>query len=254
MQTVLHKLTLSAIAFTAMAMAPISVLATSIPLGGGGILNLSNMPGTVVGVSSVCINWSGVAGPCVTGSVQDAVSGTDPIFVSGSTAADTIKNLPAGVATPLVGFETVQSTLPGGVITFDLTSIVLPGASGNCATDVFCRPGGPSPFSFTQNSANQVSVSFAVTLLAYTGTSASGTTVYNGVFTTQLSGTLPNGATVTIPNILAFEAGGGNITSTWSATESPVAPATVPEPLSFMLLGSGLVGVSVLGRRRYRRW
>jgi len=236
-----------------MAMAPISALATSIPLGGGGILNLSNLSGTVVGVSSVCINWTGAAGPCTTtANNPDSVSGTDPIFLSGSAFPGTIKNLPAGVVTPLVGFETVQSSLPGGVVTFDLTGIVLPGASGNCLTDVFCRPGGASPFSFTQDSANQVSVSFAVTLLAYTGTSASGTTVYNGVFTTQLSGTLPNGTTVTIPNILAYEAGGGNITSTWSATESPVAPATVPEPLSFMLLGSGLVGVSVLGRR-YRR-
>jgi len=251
-QTAIHKLTVTAIAFSALAITTTGAFATSIPLGGGGVLNLSNMPGTVVGVSNICINWSGTAGPCTPTSVQDSVSGTDPIFVSGSTAQDTIKNLPAGVVTPLVAFETVQSTLPGGIVTFDLTSIVLPGAAGNCATDVFCRPGGASPFTFVQDTANQVTVSFAVTLLGYTGTSASGSTVYNGVFTTQLSGNLPNGAVVNIPNILAYEAGGGNITSTWSASESPVAPTTVPEPMSSLLLGSGLLGLSLFGRR-YRR-
>jgi len=66
-----------------------------------------------------------------------------------------------------------------------------------------------------------VAISFNTIEIAYTGSSATGFIPYQGLFTTQLSGPLPNGQPASIANILAYEAAGGTISSTWSATESP---------------------------------
>lgn len=233
-----------------------NIFATAIPLGGGAILQLSNMAGTLVGVSNACINWNS-AGTCANPpiAVQDTVSGQDSaVYTIGSTALDTIKNLPLGVAVPLVDFMTVQSPLAGGEVHFDLTGIVVPSlpAGNNCTTfalSAICNPGNNSPFLLTQQSANQVGISFATKEIGYTGTSASGFTIFDSIFTTQLSGTLSNGQTVTIPNILALIASGGTVTATWSASQSPEPPVTTPEPLSLSLLGLGLVMVGVVGRK-----
>jgi hypothetical protein len=220
-----------------------SLFGTPIPVSNGAILQLSNLQTQLVALNNMCINW-GTPAPCqtITG-VGDTVSGSDnTVFTVGSGAAngDTILDLPAGVATPLVGFETVQSPLPGGIVTFDLINIVVPAspAVNNCtafALGAVCSPGGGSPFLLVQTSTIQVSISFSLNAIAYTGSSATGSTPYNAIFTTQLSGTLPNGAAVTIPNILFFIAGGGTITTTWSATESPAAQQTTLCPQSFQV-------------------
>ena len=253
-QALYQKLSITAVAMTVLVIAP-KASATPIPLGGGAVLNLSNMVGTLVGVSNTCINW-GKPAVCQTATgIQDSVSGSDPgVFIVGSTALDTIKDLPVGVALPLVDFQTVQSPLPGGVVHFDLTAIQVPAtpAGNNCTTfalSAICSPGGGSPFTLFQQSANQVGISMALSENAYTGTSATGTTPYNAIFTTQLSGLLSNGNTVTIPNILALVGSGGTITATWSATESPLA--AVPEPGQFFLLGTGLIGLGLWKTRRH---
>jgi hypothetical protein len=215
--------------------APARIYATPIPLGGGGVLQISNLTGDLLGISNVCINWNSAA-PCTNppGSVQDTVSGQDPaVFTVGSGPLNTIKNLPVGVVTPLLDFMTVQSPLAGGVVHFDLISITIPAipAGNNCVTfalSAVCNPGGGSPFVLFQQSANQIAISFSATEEAYTGTSGTNynaATAYNAIFTTQLSGHLPNGQTVTIPNVLLFIAGGGTVTATWSATASPVSSA-----------------------------
>jgi len=225
----------------------------------GGGLNLSNMTGALVGVTSACINWQyNIDTTCQTATgVQDSVSGTDTtLFAVGSTATDTIKDIPAGVATPLVDFETVAGGSGGaGEVFFDLTSVTIPGAFGNCASGAVnnsCNAGGGSPFILTQNTSNQVTVSFSASLDGYTGTSATGTTPYSAVFSTTFSGTLANGMPDTIPNILNYVATGGVLQSTWSAAESPVPSSGTPEPMTFVLLGSGLVGLSVVRKRRSR--
>ena len=247
-----QKLTVSVLAVAALAIAPAQVSATPIPLGGGGVLNISNLVGTLVGVSNTCINWGYPAACSAATAVQDTVSGSDPaVFTVGATALDTIKDLPIGVPLPLVDFETVQSPLPGGVVHFDLTSILVPATpvGNNCSTfalSAICTPGGGSPFTLFQQSSNQVGITLALSENAYTGSSGTGVTPYNAIFTTQLSGTLNNGQTVTIPNILALIAGGGTVTATWSATESPSA---VPEPSQLLLLGTGLIGLGFLRRR-----
>ena len=226
-----------------------NVFATSIPLGGGGVLNLSNFTGKLVAVSPGCINW-GSPDACQTATgVPDTVSGNDAaVFTVGSSALDTIKDLPLGVATPLVDFLTVESLLPGGVVHFDLNNIVIPGAFGTCntfAVNNVCNPGGNSPFVLFQSTPTQISVTFSVTASTYTGTSASGFTAYDGIFSTTLSGNLSNGQPDTIPNLLNFFAHPGNVVnSTWSATFSP--STSVPEPGTWMSLGLGLIAVGSL--------
>jgi hypothetical protein len=216
----------------------------------------------LLGLSNACLNFNSAA-PCTNppASVLDTISGQDPaVFTVGSSAFDTIKDLPAGVVTPLIDFQTVQSPLAGGIVHFDLISIVIPGipAGNNCTTfalSAICNPGGGSPFLLIQQTANQVGIQFGTTEEAYTGTSGmayNAATPYNGIFTFQISGVLPNGQTDTIPNILLFIAGGGTITTTWSSTQSPASTSQVPEPVSSSLFGSGLIGLAMLSRRLRR--
>lgn len=244
----------SALGTACLLVLPAGMYATPLPLGNGGVLQIGNMFGNLVGISNACINWNSAA-PCANppGSVPDSVSGQDPgVFTVGSTALDTIKDIPAGVVTPLVDFLTLQSPLPGGIVHFDLISLVIPAipAGNNCvafALSTVCYPGGGSPFILFQQTADQVAISFSATGEAYTATSGvnyNAATAYNSIFTAQLSGLLPNGKTVTIPNVLAYLAGGGSVTATWSATASPVSPTGVGSVLSVTTtsVGSGKVG------------
>jgi hypothetical protein len=244
-----------------MSAAPIIITTTGSGPGSGNV-SLANMPGSLLGVSggaNPCIDF-GYPAPCQsTTGIQDAVSSLDTTnFTSGTSPLDTIKDLFLAGPTPLTAFETVASPLPGGVVTFDLLSLIAPMPStNNCVSasvGTQCVPTG-SPLLLTQTTATQVNVQLTANLAGYTGTSATGTTAYTAIFSTSLSGTLPtmagnpfSGAPDTIPNILAFIGSGGTITSTWQAQESP--NPVIPEPFSFVLLGSGLVTLSLIGRRR----
>jgi hypothetical protein len=264
-----QSLALAAIAVAALAITQSNGYATAIPIvpaNGGAVLNIGNMSGTVVGVSNACINWAGGITCSTTTAEPMSVSGSDSTVFS-VPSAGTIDNLPAGFTTPLVDFETVSGgTLGNGTVNFDLISIVNPTSQGftPCVTPPGTEPTTCSTGTFllTQNSSNQVSLSFTVTMEAYTGTSGTSynaATLYNGLFTTQLSGTLDStdsagactGDSVTISNLLTCEAAGGTVKATWSATESPVTG--VPEPVPPALLGSGLLALSWFGRRRFSR-
>jgi hypothetical protein len=224
-----------------------------------GVYNINNIGGQMVGVSNACINWSSTI-TCPTtppapsyGDQGTGDGGASPVF---TTVNGTIKDLVASFGFPVVGFETAGSNQ--GLVTFDLTSLAaaVAGPGNNCTTfavGAICVPPGSS-FTLDQTGATSISISLQVNLEAYTGgssgTNYSAATPYVGVFTTQISGTINNlGVTAdTIPNILAFlNANPTNaVTSTWSATESPVG---APEPMTFFLMGSGLLGAAVLGKR-----
>jgi hypothetical protein len=268
-KTVLREFTLAVVGLTVLAIGPKEMFANAIPLGGGGVLNASNMPGGLFAITTTapCISFA-AANTCAGATTGIAVSGTDPIF--GTTG--TIKDI--GTSFPIVGFKTANLTIAGGPAIFDLENIVAPSglplctfttSSGSCSTGTFV---------FGQNSPTQVSFSFTTNENGYTVSSATGFTPYRGIFTTQLTGNLSAfGCTVsgaqtctdTIGNILIFEATAaqttaaglgaigqsGTFKSTWSATESPNATTATPEPISFVLIGPGLVGVA-LYRRRFR--
>lgn len=238
--------------------------ATPINLSGGGVLNISNTPGTLVGVTTVpmCISWSGSSTCSGNTAHNDSVSGSDPnYFLPGSTG--TIEDLSPPVTT-VVNFETAGGgTLGLGTVHFDLISLVTPAGFPTCngTAQSICSTG---LFILTQTSSNQVSISFSTVEEAYTGTSGTSynaATLYNGVFTTQLSGSLTQfgctggtaACTDTIPNILNFEGLGGTIASTWSSTASPAPVSSTPEPVTFLLFGSGLLGVAMIGKKATRR-
>jgi hypothetical protein len=246
---------------------PFAVVATnawaaSIPIGAdGGIVAIGNQSGSLVGVSSTggtqvgCINWNtplnGNASPCSSSTVNSmTASAGDPTdFTTPSTG--TINNIPENVSLPVSQFETISSPLPGGTVFFDLTSIIpaTPPVGNDCSSGAVgsvCVPPG-SPFEFIQQSADQVVVDLALGMDAYTGSISTGETPYKGVFSTTVSGTLPDHTSATIPDILNLEfKEHGTITSTWSATESP---SPVPEPTMPLLVGMGLLGIAFFRKR-----
>lgn len=238
------SMALALIAFTA-----VNAFATPIPLGGGGVVNLSDN-GTLLAVttsgSGGCIAFSGVTSPC-TGTTADIVTSTDPFFGT----SGTIKDISS---TPLVGFKTVNLSGGGGPAIWDLLNIITPSGYGACTLTTTSGSCSTGTFVFTTNSASQVTVSLALNEIGYLGSSSSGSTPYQGIFTTQLSGMISGcttGAatcTVNIGNILAWELGGNAIKSTWSGTESPVSG--VPEPMTLSMMGIGLLGLGLMSRRR----
>ena len=187
-----------------------------------------------------------------------SVSGSSNLFLTPSTGL--IKDLTSLTPSNVTDFETVSGAgaLSGQTIHLDLASFVLGAGAGNCASNAafnICNPAG-SAFTLSEDSTGtQVSISFTALLNAYTGTSASGTSGYRAIFTSQFSGDLTgmgacSGIAATITNILSCEGNSGTITSTWSASESPFS--SVPEPVSSALVASGLLALAV-HRRRSRR-
>jgi hypothetical protein len=208
------------------AIGPTHGFAAPISLSGGGVLSAANVSGGLVALTSAppCISFSGSATCAAIPAVSPiAISNADPIFA----ATGTIKDV---AATPLVSFKTANLTVPGGPAIFDLLSITAPSGFPTCT---LATVGGSCSTGFlilSQVSATQVAVTFNTTEVGYTGSKADGFTPYQGVFTTQLSGGLAQFGCVsggtqncadTINNILQFQAAGGTIRSTWSATESP---------------------------------
>jgi len=276
-QKLFQRLALPGVAFTLLAVGGSNALATPLPILPlqFGELDVGQLMGALVGVSTTtgpqtgCVNFNttlgGSASPCSTATTTNInVSGLDSKdFTFPSTG--TIRNIPQGIGS-IISWETVPGgTNDGGsgtTVFFDLTGVPAAILSGtnDCVSGAVgsnCAPTG-SPFSFKQISASQIQIGFVVDAIAYTGTSADGSTPYIANFSTTLSGTLQsfgcvpsmaNNCNDTIPNLLLWEAGGGSVESGWTATESP---APVPEPISLALFGSGLVAIAMLGRRKRR--
>lgn len=274
------KLKFAATVIGALAVVPTNIFATALPLTDAGILTVAAQ-GNLVGVTTIptCINWGG-GSTCAGASHNMGVSGTSNLFSAPSTG--TIKDLSMFPPPTLVGFETVNGAgaIAGNIVTFDMTGVLI-STFGDCTSNAAnnsCSPAN-SPFTFSEDGTggpgSDVTIKFTVFLDAYTcpggvaGTSGgcndtnTGFTLYKAQFSTDQSGTLNGsgacaGVAVDITNILNCEAAAGpfagmtpgTITATWSATESPVT--ATPEPISFILFGSGLIGVAVFGRRSRR--
>jgi hypothetical protein len=251
-----HRFALATVVFTALAAGTTKVGATALPIADDGVLQLGNMAGSLFAITSSpgCINWIG-GSTCVAGTAHSmSVSGSSNLFLFPSSG--TIKDLTSLTPGSVTAFETASGggALVGQTINLDLVSFVLGAGAGNCNSDAafnFCNPAG-SAFSLAEDSSGtQVSVSFTALLNAYTGTNGSGTSSYRAIFTSQYSGALIgsggcSGLSASITNILSCEGEGGSVSSTWSATESPII-SSVPEPFSFTLVASGLLGLAFYG-------
>jgi len=139
----------------------------------------------------------------------------------------------------------------GNTINFDFSSLVInTGATvGNCSSNAAfnsCTPAG-SPFTFIESSTGtQLDIMFTALLKAYTGSSATGSTAYEALFTIPLGPTLVatpacNGEAADITNALSCLAAGGEMLSVWSASGGPVA--AVPAPIA----GAGLPSLIFAG-------
>ena len=133
----------------------------------------------------------------------------------------------------------------GGVNCNNLTAAQLLTPNSSC-TAYF--NGVASPFTLTNDqNATNVAVSMSANLLGWKVSSATGTTPYTGQFTTQVGGNLASvlgGA-----NTAAGFAPGG---VSFSANIAPI-PGGVPEPLTFSLMGGGLLLLGFVRRRKANR-
>ena len=158
----------------------------------------------------------------------------------------TIDNLtgpPVTGPVSIIDFATFNATI--GTINFDLTNIFAGvGTNAACGSNTVgnvCTPTG-SPFTLTQTNTG-VTVTLALSGVAYVGTSATGSTPTNGLFTAQVI--VPG----TITSVLS-EVGSSTLPlQTYSAT---FASTAVPEPATSGLIGAALLGLGLLRTRRIR--
>jgi hypothetical protein len=194
----------------------------------------ANIAGTV-NVTSTSISFFGP--PTGTNPNTFSVNQPDTGPFTGLTGG-TINNL-VGATSSLVDF--VIFTVPGLPVHFDLTSFVAGiGTPAGCVNTVgsICTPPG-SPFTLIQRATAQVEIDLSVVGNFYTGTSASGSTPGTGLFTTQ---NLVPGTITAILNQVATPQG---ITNSYSATFSEI----IPEPTTFVILGSGLMLLGFVRRK-----
>ena len=141
------------------------------------------------------------------------------------------------------------ATFNGGMaspIDFDLTFIQAGnGTAAGCtgAIGVACTPAG-SPFTLVQGS-NGVFAFLNFNGISYSGSSTTGSSPTTSGFSTQIVF-----AGATVPQILqTLGTGGSESGISYSATFST---ATVPEPASILLMGLGVIGAGLIGRRKIR--
>jgi hypothetical protein len=223
------------------------------------ITGVVNITGSA-GVSATTIDFYG--DPTLGCSIANP--GTNGCFLANAPLTGSFSNLAPGVIAgsiqdlqgpPISGAITLPSFIVfANGIFFDLTS-VLPGGAPDCATvdgnaaNVSCTPviaGQASPFVLT-NSANgtNASVFFNVTVDAYLGSSATGTSAYVGAFNTPSAGK-------NIAGILADIANGQYVAAAYSANFVG-GGGEIPEPGTMAMMSIGALALLLGGLRSKTR-
>jgi hypothetical protein len=244
-----------------------------IPLGGGGIFNGGGL--------SVQVNGAGAGpgGPCINffnGTSPDACplptttpntflldGPSDPIFGTvGTTTGTTNDFVIAQQSSPLPGNQpysggTAFLTING--FTFDILTIAVPNV-------VACPPGvvpgscSAGDFVLTQEdlltsgaacpggigTCGHVDVGFSASGIGYSGTSATGSTVYTFTWSSHFNNE------TTSDLILKANTGTLGIENSVAFVASPT-PNAVPEPDALVLVGAGLLAVGMMGRNLRRK-
>ncbi len=220
-----------------------------------GVLNVTNCTGGGVTVTATTITWlmavTASAG-CIASDTGTSVTytGGGPLL-SGDTTGQ-IMNLTAATPNPLLNFIffTDQPNLH-----FDLNTIGPGVTSTACSATLNANNPACSPFSGSPVILTPTATGTTATLSAF-GTardSSASNSAWLGQFTTQFPGITPaqlQSAIVSNTTITGF-CSGGSCTSTYSGSFTVTATA-VPEPMSLLLIGGGLIGLAFLKRSKVR--
>lgn len=212
-----------------------------LPAGGGtGAFGIGGIPGDPTNGDFNPYVVSFPASP-VTGTIRDLTRAADPVdtnlaALAGSDSTDfmTLPNAPAPAPGP-------------AFIHFDLGTILgavnHAGAQVGCTgTPAVCVADPGSPFLLVRSLNGGTAIEMDVSGTVYSGTKASGTSNFTGIFTTQL-------ADRSIEDIVSTLAGGGSIQATFSGA---FTASSIPEPgtLTSFAIGVTLLAAGLLVRRR----
>ncbi len=202
-----------------------------------GPLNITNAPGGGITISATAITWLPPGTQAGTGAI-DTGAGTNLIYSGGTLGPGVLGNIKNLTMGPLPVDQFITFPAPSPVLDFVLTGLGPGAPSTNCAglsIGGSCSVAAGSPFILTD-----LPTGTALSLSAF-GTITDGgvTGSWSGAFSTQLN--------LTPAQIQATILAGQVIESTYSGQFNVTSPS-VPEPGTLLLLGFGIVGVTILRR------
>jgi hypothetical protein len=235
------KLKLSSAAFAAAAMLCLASASNATPIGTLTISDYDCGGGTGVRVYAAAIDFLPLGGG--TGCIQTGGL-TNVTYVNNANAADslgpsvlgTINDLPVNGPAEFLKFATDPD------LHFTLTALG-PGLSDTTCENSFlgqCSVAG-SPIWLIGNG----STTTAILPMAGLATDFTGSSQFTGSFSTELN--------LTPFQIQQAIVGGGFVQSTYSGRLDMTLGSQIPEPASMLLLGSGLLGIAVFSKKKFKK-